>query len=147
MLKATQHRQFPEDNSIQYVHSTLLCCVFVSMNFLFDYAHNLTLDAPSWRFLRRHRLLLFLLFKALSMYCSSPINQPLWYSCVSTSRESVRKRDRGRETEQEETDSQDLDKPWEKRGLVEEKQKCLRTFLCDYTGLEKSRHSCSYSVS
>lgn len=49
--------------------------------------------------------------------------------------------------EREETDSQDLDEPWEKRGLVEEKQKCLRTFLCDYTVLEKSRHSCSYSVS
>lgn len=47
----------------------------------------------------------------------------------------------------EETDSQDLDEPWEKRGLVEEKQKCLRTFLCDYTVPDKSRHSCSYSAS
>lgn len=33
-----------------------------------------------------------------------------------------------------------------KRGLLEEKQKCLRTFLCDYTVLDKSRHSCSHFV-
>lgn len=58
-------------------------------------------------------------------------------------REGGRKRVRAGE----ETDSQDLDEPWEKRGLVEEKQKCLRTFLCDYTVPDKSRHSCSYSVS
>lgn len=54
--------------------------------------------------------------------------------------------ERERVRERQETDSQDLDEPWEKRGLVEEKQKCLRTFLCDYTVLDKSRHSCSYSV-
>lgn len=33
-----------------------------------------------------------------------------------------------------------------KRRLLEEKQKCLRTFLCDYTVLDKSRHSCSHFV-
>lgn len=48
-------------------------------------------------------------------------------------REGEEGKDRGRERQREETDSQDLDEPWEKRGLVEEKQKCLRTFLCDYT--------------
>lgn len=69
------------------------------MNFLFDCAHNLSLDAPSWRFLRRHGLLLFVLFKALSMYCNSPINQPLWYSCVSTSREREREREEERQRE------------------------------------------------
>ena len=52
------------------------------------------------------------------------------------------KGDGGRE--REETDSQDLDEAWEKRGLVEEQQKCLRTFLCDYTALDKSRHSCRF---
>lgn len=71
--------------------------------------------------------MLFVLLKTLSLYCSSPINQPLWYSCVSpqTERESGREGGReGREKEREgeETDSQDLDEPWEKRGLVEEKQ-------------------------
>ncbi len=68
-----------------------------------------------------------------------------------TESERESEREGGRETEggreREETDSQDLDEPWEKRGLVEEKQKCLRTFLCDYTVLDKSRHSCTYSVS
>lgn len=81
-------------------------------------------------------LLVFL--KTLIWGCHSPINQR--YSCVSTNTEGGREtleRRRGRE----ETDSQDLDEPWEKRGLVEEKQKCLRTFLCDYTELDKSRHS------
>lgn len=52
----------------------------------------------------------------------------------------------GKKERGEETDSQDLDEPWEKRALVEEKQKCLRTFLCDYTVLDKSRHSCSHFV-
>lgn len=59
-------------------------------------------------------------------------------------KQSVEEGEREREGGREETDSQDLDEPWEKRGLVEEKQKCLRTFLCDYTVLDKSRH---YSVS
>lgn len=45
-----------------------------------------------------------------------------------------------------ETDSGDLAEAWEKRGLVEEKQKCLRTFLCDYTVPDKSSHSSCSSV-
>lgn len=79
--------------------------------------------------------------RGLVALCAFPLNQPLWHSCVSA------KHERGRKGEGEETDSQDLDEPWEKRGLVEEKQKCLRTFLCDYTGPDKSRHSFTYSVS
>lgn len=79
--------------------------------------------------------------RGLVALCAFPLNQPLWHSCVST------KHERGRKGEGEETDSQDLDEPWEKRGLVEEKQKCLRTFLCDYTGPDKSRHSFTHSVS
>lgn len=122
------------------------------MNLLFDLrfeiTQNLSLGVPSERFLRRHRLLLSAPLKTLSLYCSAPINQPfVVFMCLHKQSEGTREREEGRERAREETDSQDLDEPWEKRGLVEEKQKCLRTFLCDYKVRDKSRHSCSYSVS
>jgi hypothetical protein len=34
------------------------------------------------------------------------------------------------------SDSQDLEQPWERKAVEEEKQKCLRAFLCDYTAGE-----------
>lgn len=40
-------------------------------------------------------------------------------------REGEEGKDRGRERQREETDSQDLDEPWEKRGLVEENPPAL----------------------
>lgn len=141
---------FPQERRItisasKFIQLWLAVCLFPWF-FLLIYAGNTFAWMIFSRSLWRHRLLPFVLLKTLSLYCSSPINRPLWYSCVSN---IERQQERGSETEggREETDSQDMDEPWEKRGLGEEKQKCLRTFLCDYTELDKSRHSSTYSVS
>lgn len=83
---------------------------------------------------------LFTPWKTLNLHCVFVINQPFAeFMCLHKQTEEEKKK---RERKQ-------ILQTWTsrgKRGLLEEKQKCLRTFLCDYTVPDKSRHSCSHFV-
>lgn len=139
VMKASENRKFLGTICSSKVHSTLLPpCVCFHKAVWLEITLDLNLDIlPPVGILRNVH---FSHPGKLNLHCVFVINQPfVEFMCLHKQTEEGKKK---RERKQ-------ILQTWTsrgKRGLLEEKQKCLRTFLCDYTVPDKSRHSCSHFV-